>query len=270
MNTTVRQTPRSAIVRFAPQPRARVRLFCFHSAGGGPSMYREWGRALPEHVEVCAVCLPGREQLFTLPVRNDLLEIVERVAPAVEPLLDLPYALFGHSMGAVVAFELARRLRHAGKPDPARLFVSARRAPDLPDRWPPIRQLPDRELIAEVQRRYGGISSEVLANDELLDLFVPVLRADLTALGTYRYTGAAPLACPISCFGGAADAWVAADELEHWRTHTTAGFDLRVLPGAHFYLENEGRGALLATLQRALAGAAAHPHAGSPSRPPPP
>jgi medium-chain acyl-[acyl-carrier-protein] hydrolase len=217
-------------------------------------MYREWARDLPPEIEVCAVCLPGRESLFTMPLRNELFDIAQHVTGAIEPYLDLPHAFFGHSMGAVVAFEVGHALRAARKTGPNRLIVSARRAPDLPDRFPPMRHLPDAELVREVNRRYGGIPQQVLENDELLQLFVPVMRADLTALGTYRYVQRPPLDCAISCFSGAADAWVAAGELEHWRTHTSADFEAQILPGAHFYLFNEGKAALLGALVRTLSG----------------
>jgi medium-chain acyl-[acyl-carrier-protein] hydrolase len=215
-------------------------------------MYRGWDQYLAENVEVCAVSLPGREMLLRERPVPDLHRLAEEVARQIRPDLDRPFALFGHSMGSWLAFEVARALRRSGAPFPFRLFVSGRRAPQLPARDPAMHDLDDGQLIAEIQRRYGGIPQTVLREPDLLALLLPALRADLTALETYQYRDEAPLGCAISCFGGIADAHVPRDDLEPWRLLTAGAFELMQFPGAHFYLQESSRKALLEAIDRTL------------------
>jgi medium-chain acyl-[acyl-carrier-protein] hydrolase len=180
--------------------------------------------------------------------------LVERVVAAIAGFLDKPYAVFGHSMGALLAAEVARDLASRGLPRPFRLFVSGRRAPQIPDPYPPISHLPDNEFVNEINQRYGGIPSQILNSPDILELLLPCLRADITAVETFRApapNGRAPLDCPITAFGGLDDAQTPRTHLEAWRELTSAAFELRMFPGGHFYLEAQ-RAVLLAEMSATL------------------
>jgi len=205
-------------------------------------MYREWTDILPGHVEMLGVRYPGRETLMREPPVNDMHALVGALRDAIEPLLDLPFAFFGHSMGSWVAFELARDLRRAARPKPEMLFVSARRAPDVEDRFTRLGHLDDRALVAGVQERYGGIPEAVLRESELLELLLPALRADLQLLDDYVFSQEEPLGCPIVAFGGDKDSQVSVEDLQAWHCHTSRSFQQHLLRGSHFYLhESDGR-----------------------------
>lgn len=223
------------LIRFAPRPSAPLRLFCFSYAGGGAAHYRAWLEALPNDVELCAVQLPGREGRLRESPMSAIDAIVERLLPALGPELDRPFVFFGHSMGAMVAFEMARELQRIGTHMPQRLIVSGRRAPHLPETEAPMHRLADDAFVAEIGRRYGGIPAEVLRHRDLLELLLPGLRADITAVETHSFRPAAPLGCPLSVFGGDADSRAPLDQLEAWRAHGAAGMRLKVFPGGHFY-----------------------------------
>lgn len=238
--------------RFVPRPHARARLFCFHYAGVGASVYRLWPAALPADLEVCAVQLPGRGNRLREPALPSIPALVEALLPELRPQLDLPFAFFGHSMGAVLASEVARALHRHG-PTPRHLLVSGRRPPHWPTPDPLLHLLPDAEFVTEINRRYGGIPPEVAQHKELLDLLLPCLRADIAALETHTPPPSRePLSCPISVFGGAADPLTPRDHLDAWRSETTGAFRVRVFPGDHFYL-NACREALLADLTATVA-----------------
>ena len=234
-----------------------LRLFCFPYAGIGASAYREWPSGLPQHVELWGVQPPGRETRMTEPAFSDMNALVAAVTGEIVPHLTRPYALFGHSMGAVVAFETARRLRAVGAPEPVRLIVSGRRAPHLPDPEPPLHALPDDRFIAELQRRYGGIPAQVLEHRDLLALLLPGLRADLTALERHDHVSGEPLGCPITAFGGTDDPRAGRSELEGWAEHTGGAVTVRQFPGGHFYLQDARQpllDAIAVALHQATAG----------------
>lgn len=201
-------------------------------------MYRPWGAELPADVELCSVQLPGRETRLREPAFRDLAELVSELSEQILPFLDRPFAFFGHSMGALVAFELARALAAAGSASPVCLFASGRRAPRLADAEPPLTALSDEEFLAEIQRRYGGIPAEVLEHRELVELLLPGLRADIEALERYSYTPGEPLDCPIFAFGGTHDGRVTAEQLQAWREETRARFGMRIFPGGHFFTQS--------------------------------
>ncbi|HXB53924.1 MAG TPA: alpha/beta fold hydrolase [Vicinamibacteria bacterium] len=228
-----------------------MRLFCFPYAGGAASAYRGWAEALPSAVEVCPVQLPGRGSRFLEPPLRRVGDLVPAIADGLRPLLDMPFALFGHSMGALVAFELARELRRRALAGPVLLAVSGHHAPHWPDPEPPFAHLPDPEFLAEVCNRYDGIPPEVLAEKELLDLMLPVLRADIQALESYAYAADTPLDCAFSCFGGEDDPHVSRAELEAWRDQTRGTCTVRTFPGRHFFIETS-RGAVLQALRQGL------------------
>lgn len=229
----------------------RARLFCFPYAGVGGSVYRLWPNGLPPSLEVCPVQLPGREQRAREPAKTSIDELVRDLVPALLPHLDLPYVMFGHSMGAVLASEVTRALAEAGQPLPQHLLVSGRRAPHVPGTETPMQGLNDAAFVAELNRRYRGIPAEILEEPELMALFIPVLRADLTALETHQPARRAPLSCPITAFGGADDRLTPREHLEAWRDETGAAFQVRMYAGDHFYL-NSQRSRLLADITATL------------------
>ena len=212
----------------------RLRMFCFPFAGGGAQIYRSYAQMLPEGVEVCAVQLPGRERRFGEPALTSVAETVTRMLAVMRQLVDVPYVIFGHSLGALTGFELVRGMRAAGLPLPLHLIVSGHRGPQLPDPDPPIHDLPDDEFIEELTM-LNGTPAEVFESPELVELMLPLLRADFAAAETYRYADEQPLECPITAFGGDSDPLVSVSEIEGWRVQTTAAFDPHILEGDHFF-----------------------------------
>lgn len=218
-----------------PNPRAGLRLFCFPYAGGSAALFRGWADGLPADVELCAVELPGHGRRLGEAPFTRVGPLVEAAAEALLPHLDRPFGFFGHSMGAKCSFELARLLRGRHGREPARLFVSGCRAPQLRHARPPTYGLPEPEFIAEL-RRLNGTPAEVLEHAELLELMLPLLRADFEVVQTYEYTEQPPLGCPVNAFGGFEDEDVSLQDLEGWGEQTTASFEVRMLPGDHFFL----------------------------------
>ncbi|MFN8470344.1 MAG: alpha/beta fold hydrolase [Caldilineaceae bacterium] len=227
----------AAVLRPLPQPDAALRLFCLPYAGAGASVYHAWSRLLPPTIELCAVQLPGREVRVRETPYTRFGEAITGLGEALCPLLDRPYALFGHSLGALLAFELARWFRHRGHPEPEVLFVSSRRPPQLPEPYPPVADLPDEEFTAKIQERYGGIPQVILQEPELMRMFLPILRADFKVLESYRYSVEPPLACALAVFGGSEDAIATPSALHEWQQHTAAAFSMRQFAGGHFYLQ---------------------------------
>jgi medium-chain acyl-[acyl-carrier-protein] hydrolase len=222
----------------APDPAAPLRLFCFHHAGAGASTFQPWLAPLASAgVAVCAVQLPGRENRFLEPAHSRLEPLIDALMPQLAPHLDRPFALFGHSMGALVAFEVTRALRATGAPMPAHLHVAGRIAPQLTDPRRRLHNLSDQELLEEL-RALGGVPRAVLEDRDLMALALPVLRADLAVNETYRHTPAAPLRVPITAFGGTHDPKVREDELRAWERQTYAGFRTCIVPGDHFFVSS--------------------------------
>jgi surfactin synthase thioesterase subunit len=234
-----------------PRRDAQLRLFCFPHAGGGASTYRGWSTRLPREIEVLPVQLPGREERLGEHAFADLRVLVEHLGTVLQPWLDVPFAFFGHSMGSLIAFELARWLRRAANFEPRHLYVSGHRAPHLPDPGPFFHAQPDRAVVEEL-RRLCGTRPEVLDNAELMQLFLPTVRADLSVCETYAFVPDAPLSCPISVYGGTRDTEASVAELVGWREHTTSDFRLRMFDGDHFYLTT-GQDRFLATFTTEVA-----------------
>jgi medium-chain acyl-[acyl-carrier-protein] hydrolase len=221
------------LLRFPPRPEARLRLLCLPGAGAAAAMYRGWGDRLPS-VEVCAVQLPGRGS-----------RLREQPYTAMEPLIDAlagmllaeparPTVVFGHSLGSMIGFELADRLRDSGDHAPVALIAAAHAAPRLGSADLPYHQLPDAEL-AQLMAAIGGTPEAVLARPELLRLALPAVRADFALDYGYRYRERPPLSIPISVYGGLTDTTCDESDLAAWREHTDAGFSLQMLPGGHFF-----------------------------------
>jgi medium-chain acyl-[acyl-carrier-protein] hydrolase len=207
---------------------------------------------VPPGVEVCAVQPPGREgRLREAPFRR-IEPLLEALLPALAPKLDRPFAVYGHSMGAVVAFELVRALRRASAGAPRHLFVSGHVAPQLPEPGPPLHPLSDAAFVAEIRNRYDGIPEAILRDPEYLQLFLPTMRADLELIETYDYRPEAPLACPLVAYGGREDPRTSEADLDAWRTQTAGPFALRMFPGGHFFVQS-ARPALVEDVTRRLA-----------------
>ena len=236
-----------------PQPRPEVRLFCFPFAGGGASLFRTWADRLPAWVEVCPVQLPGREARINEPPFTSVEALVGPLRRGLAPLLDRPFAFFGHSMGAAIAHRLTVHLRDQGGPQPVLLAASGRQAPQLQPLDPPFYDLPGEAFVARL-RNLQGTPAEVLAHAELMELLLPALRADFTLNDTYRPPLGEPLAMAVSAFGGEGDAHVSREGLAAWEVTTCGRFRLRMLPGDHFFLRTAPE-TLLAALQSDLAAA---------------
>lgn len=227
-----------------------VRLICLPYAGAGAGAYRDWPALLPGTVGVLAAQPPGREHRFHERPIGWLPTYVEELAAAVRPLLDRPYAVFGHSIGARVGFELCRLLRRDGAPLPARLYLSGCPAPQLPAP-PPRWDLPDAELIEEL-RGLGGTPPELFESPGLMALFLPMLRADFALVETYPYVEEAPLPVPIRSFAGRSDPEASPEAVGSWAPHTSAWFEAHEFDGDHFFLHDQ-RAALLRLLAEDLA-----------------
>lgn len=231
-----------------PRADAKLRLVCLPHAGGGASFYRPWAPLLPPNVELCAGQPPGRETRFAEPAFKRVEDYVASLVTALQPLLDRPFALFGHSMGALMAFEVARALRARGLPAPARLFVSAFRAPHLSALDERTHDLPEPEFIAYL-RKLEGTPEEVLTNAELRELFLPLLRRDFELLDYYQHSPGEPLDVPIGAFAAARDTHARPADLEAWREHTRTFLGLRVFQGGHLYPGTEREPLVRAVLE---------------------
>lgn len=224
------------LARSGEKAKATIRLFCFPYAGGTAHTYRLWQGLLPESIDVVPIQLPGRGQRLSEPPFRCLRELVEALGHTLVPFLDKPFAFFGHSMGALIGFELTRWLRKNNKTMPAHLFVSGRRAPQLAEVAEPSWDLPEREFVERV-RQLNGTTPDVLNHPELMQLMIPLLRADFAVCETYRYQVEPPLECPLTVFGGLDDVEVRYEHLEPWREQTISAFRLHVFPGDHFFVQ---------------------------------
>ncbi|MBD2692146.1 thioesterase II family protein [Anabaena catenula] len=234
---TTKTTFNSWVTCPQPNPQAKLRLFCLPYAGGSAMVFRTWANDLPSTIEVCPLELPGRGRQMNLPPYTKMQPLVEEIAQNLTPYLDKPFAIFGHSMGGLVSFELTRLLRSDYNLTPLHLFISARNAPQVTPSKRPIYNLPDAEFWQEIWN-FNGTPDDVMENQDIIQLFLPILRADFTVLDTYIYTIQPPLDCPISVFGGLQDKEFTDYELEAWREQTTASFSLQMLEGNHFFIRS--------------------------------
>lgn len=237
---------------------ARLRLVFFPHAGGAPSGAAPLAGPLHPDAELWVAQLPGRERRFTEPAATRLVDLVAPLGAAVTRQVAPPFVLFGHSMGALLAFEVARWLHAAGGPLPAHLVVSACQAPHLP-RWRPARHTLDDVELRRWLDECGGLPPEVGADPQLLDLLLPTLRADLRACETHRYRPGPPVPCPITALAGVDDPLVSPADMAAWREHTTAEFALRTLPGGHFYYLTLGWSALADEIRDGLRSTGSRP-----------
>jgi medium-chain acyl-[acyl-carrier-protein] hydrolase len=220
-----------------PKPHAELRLFCLPYAGGSASIYRSWQGVAPRHIQVCALELPGRGRLMRQPPFMRIAPLIRAIGNSIEAAPDRPFALFGHSMGGLIAFELARSLRERGAPEPAHLFVSATAAPSTPATGQKFAVATDAELKKKL-RDLNGTPEELLENEELMALLLPMFRADFSVLENYEYREEPPLAVPITVFAGRSDAIVQPSDLPGWRRQSTGGTRLHFFPGDHFFVHS--------------------------------
>jgi medium-chain acyl-[acyl-carrier-protein] hydrolase len=218
--------------------RGKLRISCLPYAGSGAAIYRGWAAAVAPAIEIWPVTLPGREhRLIESPI-DDLPLLAAKVGDELGRLLEPRFALFGHSMGALLAFEVARHLRRQGRLGPDCLIVSAHRAPHMPDDQDPIHHKPTSDFLEEL-RRLNGTPASILRDQELVELMLPVLRADFKAVESYRYVEESPLRCPIIVYGGKQDKMISEDQLAAWGVHTVGGFAQRMFEGDHFYITTQ-------------------------------
>ncbi|KAL4230489.1 hypothetical protein ACF0H5_010871 [Mactra antiquata] len=226
-----------------PRPDAVVRLYCFPWAGGGASFYSNWGKHIPDHIEVYGVCLPGRETRFKDPVCNNLSQILDEVTSAIlSSCKGKPFAFWGHSMGALLTYEVARILKLQHNIEPVHMFVSGISAPHSEKRKKTtlnVREYSKEEFI-ELMRKLGGTPKEILENKDMMDIFVPPLRADYELIPQFSYdtpaSRSAVFSCPVDVFDGK-------DDIEHdlqgWKDITTGSFSITMIDGQHFYLKED-------------------------------
>ena len=231
---------------------AKVRLFCLPHAGSGAAAFYRWKRLLPAAIDVCPVLLPGREMRLAEASITDARLLVAKLMEASRGILDVPYAIFGHSMGALLAYEWARSIQEAGLDAPVCLFPSGRNAAHLPFSHRELHRLGDEEFVAELRRRYGGMPENFLEDPELRDVFLPILRGDLKLVETYRYGPETALECPVMAFAGADDRSVSDEGLAGWGGLTRGPFACRRIPGDHFYHVGLGQTQLLELFAGAL------------------
>ena len=229
---------------------ANLRLFCFPYAGGKSTSFRGWENNLPSGVEVCPIELPGRGTRITEEPLTEFLQLIPELTKGVLPYLDKPFAFFGHSMGSIVSFEVAHLLHQKYDLKPVHLFVSGRVAPQIPVENKQIHKLPKAAFIEEI-RRLNGTPEAVLENTELMQLLLPMLRADFTLVENYVYTPKHTLNCAITAFGGLQDNKVCTANLEAWKQQTAADFSMHMFPGDHFFLHS-AESLLLKSVSRKL------------------
>ncbi|HEY0195910.1 MAG TPA: thioesterase domain-containing protein [Kofleriaceae bacterium] len=251
------KNPNPWVLRRRIVPRPRLRLFLFAHGGGGAGSFLGWDARFPADIELCSVQLPGREARFAEPRHTRLDALVAAAAPALAPLTDVPFAIFGHSMGSLVGYEVCRHWRSAGIA-PAYFFASAYPGPRVARHHEPGLHTLGNEALVREMRRLGGLPREVVEAPELLELCLPVVRADFEVCETWRPIPTAALSCPVLAVAGYDDAYVDGDGLDAWRDETTGKFTRVMLAGDHFYHLNAAtRGPLLDVLVASLDAVAA-------------
>ncbi|MFJ8810861.1 thioesterase II family protein [Streptomyces sp. NPDC102490] len=237
MTNATTTTTGNWVRRFHPAEDAPARLVCFPHAGGSASYYFPVSRALSPAVDVAAVQYPGRQDRRREACVDDVRRMADLVAAELAPWCDRPLAFFGHSLGATLAFEVALRLEERGT-RLLTLFASGRRAPSR-HREREFTHLQDDERLLATIKRMGGTDTAVLADDEVLRMALPAIRADYKAAETYRFRPGPPLSCPVLVLNGRTDPEVTAEEADGWREHTSAEAEFTWFTGGHFYLNEQ-------------------------------
>jgi surfactin synthase thioesterase subunit len=252
--------PEAWIRTFHPAAPDATALVCLPHAGGSASFFFPLSRALAPSVAVLAVQYPGRGDRYREPNLSSVPELADHIFAAVTAVTAGPVAFFGHSMGAVLGYEVALRMQRAGRPDPILLFASGRRAPSH-YRDENVHRGDDARVVAEL-RRLSGTHADMFADAELMRLILPAVRSDYQAIETYRHDPRARLSCPITVLTGTADPMTTLAEAHGWRQHSTGPVDVQVFPGDHFFLVDQAAAvtdAIRAGLAGCTAGAAVHP-----------
>lgn len=242
-----------------PSQHATARLFCLPHAGGTAQTFLRWRKYVPAWIDLCAIELPGRARRIDEPQPRDVDAVVAEFLDNSRDLLDLPYAVFGHSLGGLLAYQITRTVEETGRPALVRLYVSATRPPADEATAPRRHQLGDRELAAHL-RDIGGTPAEVLEDEALLSLVLPIIRSDLRLGETYRHTWTQPQRTPITAFAGIDDPVVSPHQAAGWLAYSDGGVAVRELPGDHFFLDEKAR-EIVATIAADLTVAV---HAGVP------
>ena len=219
-----------------PRPHAALRLFCLPFSGGGASIYRDWPEAMGNNIEVQPVQFPGRESRFRETRETDADSLVKNIVNALEPLQDKPFAIFGYSLGALIAFEVCRELRKNNLNMPVHLFVAAMRAPQTPSVHPPLSLLPDDSFVQQIEHYYQP-QNEAWKIPELREFSIPVLRDDFVLADNYEYRDEEPLSCPIDVFSGAQDLGAPPELTKCWSEQTSNRMDYHLYPGGHFFID---------------------------------
>jgi medium-chain acyl-[acyl-carrier-protein] hydrolase len=243
--------PPDWVVRPRPAPSASLRLLCIPHAGSGPVVFFKWAAHFPAAVELWNIRLPGRGTRLREASHTDISALVNELAAALQPYLNAPFAIFGHSLGALIGYELTQHLRRQNGPQPVHLLVSGHRAPHRPPLNPPIHQAGDVALLRRV-KGLGGTATAVFADKELIQLMLPPLRADFTLWENYRYPDYPPLPCPITAFCGYDDSEAKEADIAAWAQHTDGQFSMRMFVGDHFYFQPNAL-PLLQAITRTLA-----------------
>jgi medium-chain acyl-[acyl-carrier-protein] hydrolase len=218
---------------------SRLNLYCFPYAGAAASLFRNWQPSM-NSIQVRSIQLPGRASRLNEKPAADIATIVPRLSATIARSADRPFALFGYSLGAILCFEVARWLRRYGSVTPVHLCVAASKAPHVQEETPSKYDRSD-EAILERLRALNGTPDDVLDDDDMMQLLLPVIRADFEMADLYTYYHEPPLECPITVFGGSEDAEITRDMLMEWRKHTSSTFGVRVYPGGHLFIHDHER-----------------------------
>ncbi|EGM76589.1 Putative thioesterase involved in non-ribosomal peptide biosynthesis [Rheinheimera sp. A13L] len=218
-----------------PVRQPKLRLFCFPYAGGSATTYYPWAAMLSSEVELVAIQPPGRSSRINETAYSDMRQLVDNLIENIVPLLNVPFIFFGHSLGSRVAYELATRLKARQLPTPMQFFASGSRAPHIAGEKKQLYDLPDDAFISELQS-LNGTPEEVLQNRELMQLFLPLLRADFQIADTY-VSDKTVLNCPITVLAGTEDVGIKPGHLESWKELTSCAGEIHYVPGDHFFIE---------------------------------
>ncbi len=219
-----------------PDRQTRLRLFCFPFAGGGAQFFYPWAELLNADIDVCPIMLPGREKMIRSQPYGDMQQLVPVLTEHLQTAMDIPFVFFGHSMGALIAYNVACYLAHRGKTLPLHIFCSAMYPPRHLPTEPVVHNLPRADFIKAL-KTFNGTPQSVLEREELMEVMLPYLRADFQLIETYRHREYSTLPVPFSVYGGAEDT-ITRRDLLLWKEETSSSFQCKIFPGDHFYLNN--------------------------------